>query len=312
MSLFFGDEVLGGLEGCLKSILKVLVDGGSSSLGLLSGLRSLGLEGSGFLGLSILLELGEDLSSLLSEWVELLHHSLVGKWVLLVLIVGSNAGSNFSKLGLNLIGVDDSADIGAAHDGSVESVTLLLLRDVGWGTENTVEGFEGVLGEDDESTEVTTWGELEDVKSVHVASINTWEISSGLLDTGGLVSVDDKWTLSHDVSGVSVFTSSGSNLLGLSDLGEIITSSEALEGSEERLGIWEGKVVNDEWELWDLVDVMTSSHNKWGACGGGESGGNGMSSLSDVSLCVPFSPDLKWSEHSSLSAHVTESSLTSS
>lgn len=208
MSLFFGDEVLGGLEGCLKSILKVLVDGGSSSLGLLSGLRSLGLEGSGFLGLSILLELGEDLSSLLSEWVELLHHSLVGKWVLLVLIVGSNAGSNFSKLGLNLIGVDDSADIGAAHDGSVESITLLLLRDVGWGSEDGVEGFESVLGENDESTEVTTWGELEDVKSVDVASIDTWEISGGLLDTGGLVSVNDEWSLSHDVSGVSVFSSS--------------------------------------------------------------------------------------------------------
>jgi hypothetical protein len=35
-----------------------------------------------------------------------------------------------------------------------------------------------------------------------------------------------------------------------------------------------------------------------------------MSSLGKVALSVPFSPDLKWSEHSSLSAHVTESSLT--
>jgi len=34
--------------------------------------------------------------------------------------------------------------------------------------------------------------------------------------------------------------------------------------------------------------------------------------LLHVTLSVPFSPDFKWSEHSSLSAHVTESGLTSS
>jgi len=37
-----------------------------------------------------------------------------------------------------------------------------------------------------------------------------------------------------------------------------------------------------------------------------------MSSLGDIGLSVPFSPDLKWSEHSSFSAHVTEGSLTGS
>jgi len=37
-----------------------------------------------------------------------------------------------------------------------------------------------------------------------------------------------------------------------------------------------------------------------------------MSSLGDVDLSVPFSPDLEWSEHSSFSAHVTESGLSSS
>lgn len=200
MSLFFGDEVLGSLEGGLKTVLEGLVSGVSGDLGSLSSLGSLGLDGGGSLGLSILLKLGKDLSLLLGEWVELLHHSLVGKWVLLVLIVGSNASSNFSELGLNLIGVDDSADIGAAHHGSVKSVSLLLLRDVGWGSEDAVEGLESILGEDDESTEVTTWGELEDVESVDVASINTWEISSGLLDVSGVITVDEKWTLSHDVS----------------------------------------------------------------------------------------------------------------
>ena len=312
LSVFFLDEILGSLEGVFESLVEGVESGGSLLLSSSLGLGSLGFEGSLSGGVSLGFSGGDELSLFGSEWVESVSDGSVGKWVLLGLIVNSDVSSGFSKFGLNLIGVDNSADIGAAHDGSVESVTLLFLGDVRWGTEDSVEGLESILGEDDESTEVTTWGELEDVKSVDVAGIDTWEVSSGLLDTGGLVSVHDKWTLSHDVSGVSVFTSSGSDLLGSSDLSEIITSSEALESSEEGLGVWKGKVVNDKWELWDLVDVVTSSHDKWGAGGSGKSGGNGMSSLSDVSLCVPFSPDLKWSEHSGLSAHVTEGSLTGS
>ena len=226
--------------------------------------------------------------------------------------MSSNALSNLSQLGLNLIGVNDSGDISAVHHWSIQSVSLLLLGDVGWGSEDRVEGLESVLGEDDESSEVTSWSELEDIESIHVASVNTWQVSGGLLHTEGVVSVDEEWTLSHDVSRVSVFSSSLSDLLGLSDLGDIVTSSEVLEGLEDGLGVWKSKVVNDKWELWDSIDVMTSSHDEWGASGGSEGGGNGMSSLSDVGLCVPFSPDLKWSEHSSLSAHVTESGLTSS
>ena len=107
------------------------------------------------------------------------------------------------------------------------------MGDVRWGSEDAVKGLESILGEDDKSSEVTTWGELKDVKSVDVASIDTWEVSGGLLHTGVLISVDNKWTLSHDVSGVSVFSSTLSDLLGLSNLSEIITSSEVLESSED-------------------------------------------------------------------------------
>jgi len=312
LSLFFSDEVLSSLEGCLEAILESGVSGISGCLLLLSSFRFLGLESGNSLGLSFFLELSNNFSMLLGEWIESLHDGLVGQWVLLVLVVSSNALSNLSQLGLNLIGVNDSGDISAVHHWSIQSVSLLLLGDVGWGSEDRVEGLESVLGEDDESSEVTSWGELEDIESIHVASVNTWQVSGGLLHTEGVVSVDEEWTLSHDVSRVSVFSSSLSDLLGLSDLGEIVTSSEVLEGLEDGLGVWKSKVVNDKWELWDSIDVMTSSHDEWGASGGSEGGGNGMSSLSDVGLCVPFSPDLKWSEHSSLSAHVTESGLTSS
>jgi hypothetical protein len=70
---------------------------------------------------------------------------------------------------LNLIGVDDSGEISTVHDTSVESVVALLLGSSGMASEDVVESLESILGEDNESTEVSTWGKLEDVESVHVA-----------------------------------------------------------------------------------------------------------------------------------------------
>ena len=207
-SLFFLDKLLGLSEGLGKSVLEGVVSNGSLGLGLFALLGLLGLESSGFLGLSLLIHLGEELCLLLGEWVELEHHGLVGKWVLLGLVMGSDRLSDLSELGLNLVRVDDSGKIGAGHNVSLEMVSRLLEGLVSVGSENGGEGLEGIGGENDESSKVSTWGELEDVKSVDVASVNTWEVSGGILDSLRLLGVDNEWSLSHDVSGVSVFTSS--------------------------------------------------------------------------------------------------------
>jgi hypothetical protein len=83
-----------------------------------------------------------------------------------------------------LIGVDDSSDISASHNGSVQSESRFLGGFLVVSSENGGEGFESILGIDDESTEVTSWSELKNVESSDVASVNTWEISSSLLDVG--------------------------------------------------------------------------------------------------------------------------------
>jgi hypothetical protein len=62
---------------------------------------------------------------------------------------------------------------------------------------------EGFSGPDDESTDVSTWGELEEIESTDVDCVNSWEISSSSLDEIVLVSVDDEGSLSYNVSGVS-------------------------------------------------------------------------------------------------------------
>jgi len=71
-------------------------------------------------------------------------------------------GSQFT---LNLIGVDDSCEVSAVHDVSVDVISVLFSAFSFVGTEGVVQSSEGILSEDAESTKVTTWGELEDIES---------------------------------------------------------------------------------------------------------------------------------------------------
>lgn len=166
--LFFVENVLGSSVRSFELSLESLVLLGSSSLLGSSGLGSLGLDGSSSgvvsLGLSLLVELG----SLGSEWVQSVHDGLVVEWVLLGLVMNSHGSSNFSKLGLNLVGVDDSGEISAGHEISVEGVSGLLDGVSEVGSEKKVESLESRSGENNKSSEVTSWGELDDVKSINM------------------------------------------------------------------------------------------------------------------------------------------------
>jgi len=226
LSVFFLDEILGSLEGVFESLIEGVESGGSLFLSSSLGLGSLGFEGSLSGGVSLGFSGGDELSLFGSEWVESVSDGRVGKWVLLGLIVNSDVSSGFSKFGLNLIGVDDSGKIGAGHDSSVEVISTLFEGSVSVGTENSVKSSETTLGEDDESTEMSSWSELEDVESMDVASVNTWQVSSGSLQFVVSFVVDDQWSLSQDVSGVSQFTLTSSGVSGFSNLGKIIRDTE--------------------------------------------------------------------------------------
>jgi len=311
-SILLGDEVLGSLVSSLEIGLELVESVGSGNLGGSSGLGSSGLKGGSSGGMSLSLSLGEDLSLLSGEWVESVHHGGVGEWVLLGLVVDSDGSSNLSKLGLNLIGVDDSGKIGAGHDWSVHGVSGLLNRVSVVGSEEGVQLGESSSGENNESSEMSSWSKLDDVESSNVAGVDTWEVSSGLLNLSVGITVDDEWSLLHDVSGSSVLSGTGSSVLVVSNSGKIISKSDIVEGGEERLGVWNIEVVNNKWELWNILDLVTSGHHKRSNGRSGESSSDGMSSLGDIDSSVPVSPDLEWGEHSSLSAHVTESGLSRS
>ena len=112
---------MGSLERVLKTLLEFGISGGSLCLIFPTSLRSLGFEGSGLLSLPLLDSLRDEFCLGFGPWVELLHLGFVSKWVLLVLIVGSDGGPSSSKFGLNLVGVDNSGKIGTGHHWSVES-----------------------------------------------------------------------------------------------------------------------------------------------------------------------------------------------
>jgi len=303
---------VGILEGSLQVVGESVEAGSAGSLVLASSLGSLLLESGNAGSLSGLNSLGLSGAESLGSWVESLHHSAVLEWVLLLLVVSADGGSDFSELALDLVGVDDSGEVGAVHHVSAELESTLLDTLLAVGTEDLVEGFEGVLGEDDESSEVTTWGELEQVESVDGASVDTWEVTSGLLDKWVLISVDDQRSLLENEAGASQFANTGTSSLVVTDTGEVIGGTSVHEGGKESLGGLNVEAVEDERQLWDLLDSVTTSLDEWSAGRGGESGGNGVSLLVGVDLSVPLSPDSKWGEHASLTAHVTEGSLSGS
>jgi len=77
-------------------------------------------------------------------------------------------------------------------------------------SEKRVQSVESAFGENNQSSEMSTWSKLDDVESANVASVNSWKVSSGLLDSGALISIDDEWSLSHDILGASVLGGSAS------------------------------------------------------------------------------------------------------
>lgn len=214
--MFFSFPLLFGLlEGVLETSGEITESLSSGSLCLLGSLSGF-LDGGDSLLVSFFFLLL--LSGLLGDFirVKLLESTSVLKRVLSLSVVEDLVGLDGSELGLDLVRVDDSGEISAGHDVSVENVAALFNTLGSVVTEDLVEGLEGVSGPDDESAEVTTGGELEEVESVYVHSFNTGEVSGGSLDEVVFVTVDDEGTLSKNVSGVSHLSVADSNSSGVS------------------------------------------------------------------------------------------------
>jgi len=277
---------------------------------LAAGLRALGLDGglAGSLAGSNVLDLS-GVHRLVSR-VQALHQSTVLKRVLLGLGVKSVVALHDSQLALDGITVDDLGEVSNVHEVSLELIATLLDALLAVGAEDVVQGLKGILGEDHEATDVTTWSELEEVQSVDVADINAWEVAGRSLDVLVVVTVDDQGTLAEDEAGVPHLALARSLALVVTSTPQVMGGvARVVESLEQFLGVFNIEVVEDQWELWDFSDVVATGLNQRSASRGGKSSGNSVSVLVGVGLSVPSSPDLERGKHAALTALVAEGTL---
>lgn len=218
--------------------------------------------------LSSLTSLLVGLSSLLSDLSTSGDKSVVG------LVVGQGVGDlesveNSVSLGgsdgaLDLVGVDDSGNIGVGDLIGGEGPALLLRASLSEGSEDVVELLEGAFGPDNESADVSSGGQLEEVESADVRDFNTGDVSESL-DQGHIgTAVDDQRSSSASVSSSSGLSASSSNSGGVNNFLNISPSSDVLQESDGFLGSFDllGGVRHNQGEFGDGVNSVSSGLDK--------------------------------------------------
>lgn len=171
--------------------------------------------------------------------------------------------------GLALGGVEDALDFGAVDEtgkvglgnnvGGDEEALLALV--------DSVKLLDGRGGPDDETTEVTTGCELEEIESIDGAGLDTGDVSEALdeilsIDLGA---VDNEGTTSLAVTAASELALSGAELLGSLSLLNIRAGTDSLEQtkSDGRLnGRAESGRVDNEGNLGNGSDLVATGHQK--------------------------------------------------
>lgn len=255
----------------------------------------------------------------LGVWVEAEQHLLVVERVLLLHVgaLGDGTALDWSQHRLHFGAVDKLGNVWLCHDVGWEEEVPLELRWLGGAAVDGVEGGECGGGPDDETTEVTTWGELEEVESVDGAGLDTWDVaeSADKFLAVLLWLVDDERSTTLLVATTPQLALAGTQLAGVLDLLELRSSTDGVEESDGSRGLLdgttEGRGRNDEWDLWDGGDVVTAGEEQSSAGRGSDGRGSSETLLAKVDLLVPLAPDLGGSEHATRTTLVTERGLAS-
>lgn len=302
-----------------KDLLELL----TSTLGLGSLSRLLADLVLGVLG-GVRVEAEKDL--LVAERVLLLDEGTLGAGLTLGL----------TEYGLDFRRVDDTGNVGVGKDVGGEEEVLLKSRSSSCSTVNLVQSSKSSRGPDNEATKVATGGELEEVEGVDGGGLNTGDVAEGLdeLLAVGIGVVDNERTTALAETTTTHLTLTGTGLLGLLDLDEVRAGTDSLEEGNGGLGlgdsgVLEGLGLNDEGDFGDAGDTVTAGEQKRRNGRSSQGRGGSEASVTNVStpnsfrsvnaalpltlvdLLVPLAPDLGRSEHTTRTAHVTESSLTS-
>lgn len=167
------------------------------------------------------------------------------------------------------------------------------------------------MGPDNESAELSTGRELEEVESVDIDDFDSGDISEGFDQLGVLVEVDNQRALSDSVSLASEFAVASSDASAVNNFLDVLECSDSLEEGNCISSFFVGlnPVLDNKRDLRHVVDSVSSGEHQWNDATGSDGGGCSVSLLLDVHSPVPSSPGSKGCEHATLSAHVAESTL---
>lgn len=304
----------------------VLVQSSLEGLVRLGGLATLGLcVTKTLLGVcsSVRVEAEQDL--LVVERVLLLDNGALGNGTTL----------DRAEHALHLGAVDELVEVWVGDAVRRDEEVTLELRRLGGAAVDRVKSREGGRGPDDEAAEVATRSELEEVKGVDVAGLDTRNVAES---TGELLAilgrvVDDKRATALLVAPVPQLTLASAELARVLDLGEVSASTDRVQksdggGSLFDGGVGESSAGDNERDLGYGGDVVAAGKEKSSAGRGSNGGSSGetpdeqlgsrtsiielelCSLLAKVDLLVPFPPDLGRCEHATRAAHVAVGGLT--
>lgn len=214
-------------------------------------------------------------------WVQAQHDLLVLERVLLLhtstLRPGLALGA--AQDALYFGAVDQTGKVRLGNDVGGQEEVLLHGGGLGGGAVDLVEGLEGGRGPDDETTEVTTGSQLQQVQGVDGAGLDTGDVAEALdkLLAVDLGVVDDKRAAAVAVAATSELALTGSELLGALDLLQLGTSTDSLQETDSSRslgdsGTIEGGGVDDERDLGDGHDLVATGKEERRDGGGSQSG----------------------------------------
>jgi len=165
----------------------------------------------------------------LGERVKSVHGLGVLEGVLLLDFVENNVLSGGSDNGLDFVTVDKSGQISVGHEGSLKVVSFLFNSGFSERSENAVQSVESGSSPDNESTHLSSGGELFKVKSVNVRGFNSRDVSEGLDEFNVFISIDNERSLLKLISFSSGLSISSSVGFSINNFLNIFISTESFK-----------------------------------------------------------------------------------
>lgn len=208
---------------------------------------------------------------LVLERVLLLHAGTLG--------AGLTLGS--TQHALDFRAVDETGQVGLGDNVGRQEEVLLESGGLGGGAIDLVEGLEGARGPDDETTQVATGGELQQVERVDGVGLDTSNVAEALDEilAVDLRVVDNERSAALAVAAATELALTGAELLGALDLLQVGAGTDGLQEGQSGRGLGvggtvKGSRVDNEGNLGNGHDLVTAGEEEGGDGGGSQGGGS--------------------------------------